>query len=298
MSFTGTGSFGNYDRTSQTTGVPSVTGGAHAHDMDSIEEGAPPAGPTSSPGSNHDATRTRATSITEVGTPFGGEKGSTTGVYETDTEEERRASMVQELARRYTTQSHVAVPPGANPFAVSSDDADSPLNPNGPKFRARAWAGAVVDMATAGGHQMRTCGLTFQHLNVFGFGSATDFQKDFFNIWLEVGGLARKLIGRGGQRRIDILRDFDGIVKKGEMLVVLGPPGSGCTTLLKTIAGDYNGISIDEGSKFNYQGKIFPRFPPYFGSSQCAIVAPASAVPQRGQTRIADIPPSSAVIIG
>ncbi len=38
------------------------------------------------------------------------------------------------------------------------------------------------------------------------------------------------------------------------MLVVLGPPGSGCSTFLKTIAGDTNGFFIDEKSQINYQG--------------------------------------------
>ena len=33
--------------------------------------------------------------------------------------------------------------------------------------------------------------------------------------------------GEKGSHRIDILRDLEGVVKKGEMLVVLGPPGSG-----------------------------------------------------------------------
>lgn len=43
-----------------------------------------------------------------------------------------------------------------------------------------------------------------------------------------------------------ILQGFNGIVKNGEMLLVLGRPGSGCTTLLKTLAGmteDYTGWS-------------------------------------------------------
>ena len=39
------------------------------------------------------------------------------------------------------------------------------------------------------------------------------------------------------------------------MLVVLGPPGSGCTTMLKTLAGDRNGIYLDEGSELNYMGE-------------------------------------------
>lgn len=33
-----------------------------------------------------------------------------------------------------------------------------------------------------------------------------------------------------------ILRQFSGTVKAGEMLLVIGKPGSGCTTFLKTLA--------------------------------------------------------------
>ncbi|KAH8899834.1 hypothetical protein GQ53DRAFT_202929 [Thozetella sp. PMI_491] len=162
-------------------------------------------------------------------------------------------SIVQALARKITNQStHTHAYQGADIFGSAVDE-ESPLNPNGPNFKARAWAKAVVDAVTREGGQFRTTGVAFQHLNVFGFGTATDYQKDVINVWLEVVGTVRRLLG-GGKRRIDILRDFDGVVRKGEMLVVLGPPGSGCSTLLKTIAGDYNGIFIDDKSYFNYQG--------------------------------------------
>lgn len=38
------------------------------------------------------------------------------------------------------------------------------------------------------------------------------------------------------------------------MLVVLGRPGSGCTTLLKTISGETQGFFLDSKSEINYQG--------------------------------------------
>jgi ATP-binding cassette, subfamily G (WHITE), member 2, PDR len=38
------------------------------------------------------------------------------------------------------------------------------------------------------------------------------------------------------------------------MLAVLGPLGSGCSTFLRTIAGDTHGFHIDESSTINYQG--------------------------------------------
>lgn len=259
MSLTGTSSFGNYDLTARTTGSPLARQTTH----DGADEVATVGG--SSPERNENAAGTRATSLTEVADSDGprpykdagaGNATDTAGEEDDDSdaiEQERRGSLVQALARKYTSQSHAAAESGANVFAIASQDEESPLNPNGPNFSARAWAKAVVNMAAGEGYQLRTSGVAFQNLNVHGFGSATDYQKDVVNIWLEVAGLVRRLTGHG-KRRIDILRDFDGLVQKGEMLVVLGPPGSGCSTFLKTIAGDHNGIFVDSESYFNYQG--------------------------------------------
>ena len=77
--------------------------------------------------------------------------------------------------------------------------------------------------------------------------------RTFGNYPLEIGSIFNKLVGRG-QTKIQILRNFEGLVKSGEMLVVLGRPGSGCSTLLKTISGETHGFFIDEQSKINYQG--------------------------------------------
>ena len=63
----------------------------------------------------------------------------------------------------------------------------------------------------------------------------------------------RGLLGKK-PRQINILHSFDGLVKAGEMCVVLGPPGSGCSTFLKTITGETHGFFVDEDSSINYQG--------------------------------------------
>ena len=54
---------------------------------------------------------------------------------------------------------------------------------------------------------------------------------------------------------MQILNGIDGVLESGEMLVVLGPPGSGCSTFLKTIAGEMNGIYLDDGAEMNYRGQ-------------------------------------------
>lgn len=254
----GSGSFGNYDRTAQTSGAPLARHTTHEEE----EQESALAPVTGSPGRSEDVSRTRATSVTEVAdsdTPANEKEKDSNETGEDDDSdvvaEERRQSAILALARKYTSQSqHAGAEGGVNPFSIASTDEASPLNPHGPNFNGRAWAKALVNTLEGAGQTFRTSGVAFQNLNVFGFGSPTDYQKDVVNIWLEAVGLVRKFTG-AGKRRIDILRNFDGVVKKGEMLVVLGPPGSGCSTFLKTIAGDYNGIFMDENSYFNYQGK-------------------------------------------
>lgn len=169
-------------------------------------------------------------------------------VYVDDSKEmQRRASVVQALARSYSRASGAA---GDNPFLAGPD---SPLNPASENFSGKEWAKAIVGLVSQDGGSFRSAGVCFQNLNVHGFGESTDYQKDIANVWLSLAGWAGGLISSNKQR-IDILRQFDGIVRKGEMLVVLGPPGSGCSTFLKTIAGEMNGIYVDDDSYFNYQG--------------------------------------------
>lgn len=133
---------------------------------------------------------------------------------------------------------------------------DSSIDPHSDNFRARSWMKSMLKLqAQSGLHPRdRSIGVSFTNLNVFGFSTPTDYQKTVGNYVFEVIGLFRKLIGRGHQQRIDILRDLEGYVKPGEMLVVLGPPGSGCSTFLKTITGETHGFNVDASARINYQG--------------------------------------------
>ncbi|KAH7121877.1 ABC-2 type transporter-domain-containing protein [Dactylonectria estremocensis] len=167
-----------------------------------------------------------------------------------DIELEARDSSVQDLAHQYT---HPSV---TSPTAIfASNDPDSPLNPRGNKFNAATWAKTISQAAAKRGQGVRQVGVCFENLNVFGYGTPTDFQKDVGNVWLALPAIVRRLFSHtAGRRRIDILRKFDGLIRPGEMCVVLGPPGSGCSTLLKTLAGETSGIYTGPDAYFNYQG--------------------------------------------
>ena len=185
---------------------------------------------------------------------LGKEGGETDHDDDPAAEMQRRGSVVQALARSYSRRSGAA-----NPFVA---EADSPLNPASENFSPMEWAKAIVDMVSEDGASFRSTGVCFQNMNVYGYGASTDYQKDVGNVWLSALGLARGIV-KSNNRRIDILRHLDGLVHNGEMLVVLGPPGAGCSTFLKTIAGEMNGIFVDNDTYFNYQGayhgQLYPR---------------------------------------
>lgn len=157
---------------------------------------------------------------------------------------------IHDLARRFTSQSAAS---GHGPLFPLSDG--GPLDPQSPHFNSKKWAKAYLKTRTeaADGSTPRTAGIAFKNLNAYGFGQATDFQNTLTNIVLKASSFARKMFGDKGQR-IDILRDIDGYVESGEMLCVLGPPGSGCSTLLRSIAGETHGFHFGNDTVLNYQG--------------------------------------------
>ena len=153
---------------------------------------------------------------------------------------------VAELARRLSTRS---MPVG------SLFPPQGPLDPYSDKFNARQWFKAFFQSRTdaADGRTPKTTGIAFSNLNVHGYGTATDFQKTAGNIVLESVSLAKKVL-RTKQNRVDILYDLEGLLRPGELLAVLGPPGSGCSTFLKTIAGDTHGFRVSPEAMLSYDG--------------------------------------------
>jgi ABC-type glutathione transport system ATPase component len=132
------------------------------------------------------------------------------------------------------------------------------LDPNSTNFDPRAWVKAFVKLVESedGSAPPRSLGVAFKNLNVFGWGSGAEHQKTFVDYPMDAVSYALRLFGRGKKRRVDILRNFEGVIEQGELLLVLGPPGSGCSTLLKTIAGETAGLEVGSDSYMNFRGKL------------------------------------------
>ncbi|EOD52225.1 putative abc transporter cdr4 protein [Neofusicoccum parvum UCRNP2] len=119
-------------------------------------------------------------------------------------------------------------------------------------FDRRTWFRTVAAANEKRGPR-KTLGVAFRGLSVHGERSTLEFQRTVGNYALY---LARRLGQSFAHRtaRVDILRHVHGLVQSGELLLVLGRPGSGCSTLLKTLAGETYGLRLGRESHMNYQG--------------------------------------------
>ncbi|KAJ9156438.1 Multidrug resistance protein cdr1 [Pleurostoma richardsiae] len=193
---------------------------------------------------------TREPSLVESGETFTASRPSRAHFRENPEEDQHTA----ELVRRFSldlvqTSSRVTV--GVNPFTASVPS----LDPHSPSFNARSWAKALVHAfdRDPDRYPQAKAGVAYRGLSVHGFGTPTDYQKDVFNVLLQGPLIVHQRLSNR-RRKVQILRDIDGLARSGEMVLVLGRPGSGVTTLLKTIAGETNGLHLDPESHISYQG--------------------------------------------
>ncbi|GAA5847250.1 hypothetical protein JCM9279_006157 [Rhodotorula babjevae] len=170
---------------------------------------------------------------------------------ETPEEAQRRADQeVTGLARTMSRRSDAAA------GDTSSDDPlrptpDSIYDPWSENFNARAWSKAVWSLTNLA---HRTAGVAFENLGAYGYGTDSDYQSTVGNMPLKAFGKLKGLVSRNKGKRVQILDGVDGLLEPGDMLVVLGPPGSGCSTFLKTLAGETQGFKVDPESNINYKG--------------------------------------------
>lgn len=97
-------------------------------------------------------------------------------------------------------------------------------------------------------------GFCIRNLNVHGFDASTRVQATALSFLLDIPRLLPRLLSHRQSREVQILSGINGAVNSGEMLLVLGRPGSGCTTFLKALAGDTHGITVSSLSAVNYEG--------------------------------------------
>ena len=179
-----------------------------------------------------------------------------------DRRRQSNASIVEDreldtLTRIATDLHSRGVSVGDFPAATSHDDiADPRLNPTSKEFDHYRWAQAALLSASRAGISIQDQGVAFAGLSISGSGSSLRFQETVLSsLTIPFRAVARRLVpGRSAANPRRILHSFDGLLKGGELLLVLGRPGSGCTTFLKTLCGHLGGLTLDPQSRIHFQG--------------------------------------------
>jgi ATP-binding cassette subfamily G (WHITE) protein 2 (SNQ2) len=117
----------------------------------------------------------------------------------------------------------------------SSDDEQEEINRLMSRMFGRTRQAASEEEKT------RHLGVVFKNLTVKGMGVGAALQPSVGDIFLSFPRFLKNLVTRGPRKAAGkppvrtILHDCSGTIKPGEMLLVLGRPGAGCSTFLKVL---------------------------------------------------------------
>lgn len=152
---------------------------------------------------------------------------------------------ISRASRASHSRKSVDIEKGASKVAESteSDESEEP-------FDLESALRGGLDAEQEAGIKAKHIGVYWDGLTVKGMGGMTNYVKtfpdafvDFVDYWTPF----LNLIGKGKKGvEATLLDNMKGVVKPGEMVLVLGRPGSGCTTFLKSIANQrygYTGVS-------------------------------------------------------
>jgi ATP-binding cassette, subfamily G (WHITE), member 2, SNQ2 len=101
--------------------------------------------------------------------------------------------------------------------------------------------------------QTRHSGVIFRNLTVKGVGLGASLQPTVGDIFLGLPRVLNNLVRKGPSAAFakpavrELISQFDGCVRPGELLLVLGRPGAGCTTFLKAFCNQRFGFAGVEG---------------------------------------------------
>ncbi|KAF4450095.1 hypothetical protein F53441_6739 [Fusarium austroafricanum] len=147
------------------------------------------------------------------------------------------------VSRASRRKSRASVDPEKGPHA-EDDEVES-------LFDLEAALRGGLDREKEAGIKSKHIGVYWNDLTVKGYGGMSNFVPTFpdaFVDFFDVISPVIRMFGLGPKpQQVALLDKFRGVVKPGEMVLVLGKPGSGCTTFLKTIANQRYGYTAVEG---------------------------------------------------
>ena len=165
-----------------------------------------------------------------------------------------RPTRPRALSTRYMTaedlqELHRALSRRVTEDGSRSLSGESAYNPESDNFELETYMKRLFKNREEAGLLARSASVVFEDLCVDGLGSGVTYGETLGSTFLA----PFKLLTGRKQPVKHILENFTGSVQPGEMLLVLGRPGSGCSSLLKTLANQTGSFSAISG-EISYSG--------------------------------------------
>ncbi|PYI12315.1 hypothetical protein BO78DRAFT_465515 [Aspergillus sclerotiicarbonarius CBS 121057] len=126
------------------------------------------------------------------------------------------------------------------------------LNPGGKDFDLYRWLRKLMYMLNQDRIQ-ETAAIRFHSLNVLGTRFSLRRQHTVLDVFSSLLR-PRETFNLGPKFPKQIIWNLNGILNSGELLLVLGRPGSGCSTVARALCGELSGLKLDHESVIQYSG--------------------------------------------
>ncbi|KAK6464612.1 ABC-2 type transporter-domain-containing protein [Scheffersomyces coipomensis] len=114
---------------------------------------------------------------------------------------------------------------------------DGELHINPEDFDLYKILNTFINLSNNQGIKARKSGVSFQDISMYGIDQSFDIAQTIPDLFLGPFKGIKSLISNRKTPTKKIIHNINGLAKSGEMVLVLGRPGSGCSTLLKSLSG-------------------------------------------------------------
>ncbi|GMG19756.1 unnamed protein product [Ambrosiozyma monospora] len=145
---------------------------------------------------------------------------------------------IETLARVLSTKTKAEL----EKFEISQDN-----------FDLRMLLNYLREKSEAQGIESAHSGLAFNGLTCWGIDASAAYGPSVTEMARDGLAFFGKLFKKDNRPQRKIIQDFIGIIEPGEMVLALGKPGAGCSSMLKSCAGEIENFTKVEG-EFSYDG--------------------------------------------
>ena len=171
-------------------------------------------------------------SIEEYGADYFGQQGSS-GLHDESTnidEETRRASLVRTITAIEANEYQQKFDSISREISRQITNKEGEFQLKLEEFNLVKILANFVYFAKKQGINLRKSGVTFKDLSVFGVDDSVAVVPTVLDVLKGPVYGIQELIRKIKTPKREILKSFNGLAKPGDMVLVLGRPGAGCTT--------------------------------------------------------------------